>query len=346
MDASDFYAATAAGNTRVASTVAKIAKALKNGIITANVKSLSGKNAAAARALFCIALKQGATLPSSVSESDAQKINDEMQRLDGRALRSLSVVLKGSTLCAWHNSHAVLVDMEKIDGATTAKELSANLGLGDGDMITFDITAPEGEVLAPLMHNRAPSRVIGNMAFVYVAPNSTVALAKPKKSKPAANKPAANKPATNKPAAGKPAAVKPAANRKPVVERESAAEPTVEISATIRKAIDAAVKKMRSHVDEYPGKLAVTGEGLCGKKDETTDVRMLVAAIALQKNPKGFMMVLKKRCGAQAYARLEKFVAAIGQADMTGVFAGQRRTSPDIRLSILLNKGFKITLRD
>lgn len=331
MDASDFYAATAAGNTRVASTVAKIAKALKNGIITANVKSLSGKNAAAARALFCIALKQGATLPSSVSESDAQKINDEMQRLDGRALRSLSVVLKGSTLCAWHNSHAVLVDMEKIDGATTAKELSANLGLGDGDMITFDITATEGEVLAPLMHNRAPSRVIGNMAFVYVAPNSTVVLAKPKKSKPAA---------------GKPAAVKPAANRKPVVERESAAEPTVEISATIRKAIDAAVKKMRSHVDEYPGKLAVTGEGLCGKKDETTDVRMLVAAIALQKNPKGFMMVLKKRCGAQAYARLEKFVAAIGQADMTGVFAGQRRTSPDIRLSILLNKGFKITLPD
>ena len=331
MDASDFYAATAAGNTRVASTVAKIAKALKNGIITANVKSLSGKNAAAARALFCIALKQGATLPSSVSESDAQKINDEMQRLDGRALRSLSVVLKGSTLCAWHNSHAVLVDMEKIDGATTAKELSANLGLGDGDMITFDITAPEGEVLAPLMHNRAPSRVIGNMAFVYVAPNSTVVLAKPKKSKPAA---------------GKPAAVKPAANRKPVVERESAAEPTVEISATIRKAIDAAVKKMRSHVDEYPGKLAVTGEGLCGKKDETTDVRMLVAAIALQKNPKGFMMVLKKRCGAQAYARLEKFVAAIGQADMTGVFVDQRRSSPDIRLSILLNKGFKITLRD
>lgn len=346
MDASDFYAATAAGNTRVASTVAKIAKALKNGIITANVKSLSGKNAAAARALFCIALKQGATLPSSVSESDAQKINDEMQRLDGRALRSLSVVLKGSTLCAWHNSHAVLVDMEKIDGATTAKELSANLGLGDGDMITFDITAPEGEVLAPLMHNRAPSRVIGNMAFVYVAPNSTVVLAKPKKSKPAANKPAANKPATNKPAAGKPAAVKPAANRKPVVERESDAEPTVEISATIRKAIDAAVKKMRSHVDEYPGKLAVTGEGLCGKKDETTDVRMLVAAIALQKNPKGFMMVLKKRCGAQAYARLEKFVAAIGQADMTGVFVDQRRTSPDIRLSILLNKGFKITLPD
>lgn len=341
MDASDFYAATAAGNTRVASTVAKIAKALKNGIITANVKSLSGKNAAAARALFCIALKQGATLPSSVSESDAQKINDEMQRLDGRALRSLSVVLKGSTLCAWHNSHAVLVDMEKIDGATTAKELSANLGLGDGDMITFDITAPEGEVLAPLMHNRAPSRVIGNMAFVYVAPNSTVVLAKPKKSKPAANKPAANKPATNKPAAEKPAA-----NRKPVVERESDAEPTVEISATIRKAIDAAVKKMRSHVDEYPGKLAVTGEGLCGKKDETTDVRMLVAAIALQKNPKGFMMVLKKRCGAQAYARLEKFVAAIGQADMTGVFVDQRRTSPDIRLSILLNKGFKITLRD
>lgn len=341
MDASDFYAATAAGNTRVASTVAKIAKALKNGIITANVKSLSGKNAAAARALFCIALKQGATLPSSVSESDAQKISDEMQRLDGRALRSLSVVLKGSTLCAWHNSHAVLVDMEKIDGATTAKELSANLGLGDGDMITFDITAPEGEVLAPLMHNRAPSRVIGNMAFVYVAPNSTVVLAKPKKSKPAANKPAANKPA-----AGKPAAVKPAANRKPVVERESAAEPTVEISATIRKAIDAAVKKMRSHVDEYPGKLAVTGEGLCGKKDETTDVRMLVAAIALQKNPKGFMMVLKKRCGAQAYARLEKFVAAIGQADMTGVFVDQRRTSPDIRLSILLNKGFKITLTD
>lgn len=341
MDASDFYAATAAGNTRVASTVAKIAKALKNGIITANVKSLSGKNAAAARALFCIALKQGATLPSSVSESDAQKINDEMQRLDGRALRSLSVVLKGSTLCAWHNSHAVLVDMEKIDGATTAKELSANLGLGDGDMITFDITAPEGEVLAPLMHNRAPSRVIGNMAFVYVAPNSTVVLAKPKKSKPAANKPAANKPA-----AGKPAAVKPAANRKPVVERESDAEPTVEISATIRKAIDAAVKKMRSHVDEYPGKLAVTGEGLCGKKDETTDVRMLVAAIALQKNPKGFMMVLKKRCGAQAYARLEKFVAAIGQADMTGVFVDRRLTSPDIRLSILLNKGFKITLRD
>lgn len=341
MDASDFYAATAAGNTRVASTVAKIAKALKNGIITANVKSLSGKNAAAARALFCIALKQGATLPSSVSESDAQKINDEMQRLDGRALRSLSVVLKGSTLCAWHNSHAVLVDMEKIDGATTAKELSANLGLGDGDMITFDITATEGEVLAPLMHNRAPSRVIGNMAFVYVAPNSTVVLAKPKKSKPAANKPAANKPATNKPAAGKPAA-----NRKPVVERESDAEPTVEISATIRKAIDAAVKKMRSHVDEYPGKLAVTGEGLCGKKDETTDVRMLVAAIALQKNPKGFMMVLKKRCGAQAYARLEKFVAAIGQADMTGVFVDQRRTSPDIRLSILLNKGFKITLPD
>ena len=336
MDASDFYAATAAGNTRVASTVAKIAKALKNGIITANVKSLSGKNAAAARALFCIALKQGATLPSSVSESDAQKINDEMQRLDGRALRSLSVVLKGSTLCAWHNSHAVLVDMEKIDGATTAKELSANLGLGDGDMITFDITATEGEVLAPLMHNRAPSRVIGNMAFVYVAPNSTVVLAKPKKSKPAANKPAANKPAAGKPAA----------NRKPVVERESDAEPTVEISATIRKAIDAAVKKMRSHVDEYPGKLAVTGEGLCGKKDETTDVRMLVAAIALQKNPKGFMMVLKKRCGAQAYARLEKFVAAIGQADMTGVFAGQRRTSPDIRLSILLNKGFKITLPD
>lgn len=341
MDASDFYAATAAGNTRVASTVAKIAKALKNGIITANVKSLSGKNAAAARALFCIALKQGATLPSSVSESDAQKINDEMQRLDGRALRSLSVVLKGSTLCAWHNSHAVLVDMEKIDGATTAKELSANLGLGDGDMITFDITAPEGEVLAPLMHNRAPSRVIGNMAFVYVAPNSTVVLAKPKKSKPAANKPA-----TNKPAAGKPAAVKPAANRKPVVERESDAEPTVEISATIRKAIDAAVKKMRSHVDEYPGKLAVTGEGLCGKKDETTDVRMLVAAIALQKNPKGFMMVLKKRCGAQAYARLEKFVAAIGQADMTGVFVDRRLTSPDIRLSILLNKGFKITLTD
>lgn len=336
MDASDFYAATAAGNTRVASTVAKIAKALKNGIITANVKSLSGKNAAAARALFCIALKQGATLPSSVSESDAQKINDEMQRLDGRALRSLSVVLKGSTLCAWHNSHAVLVDMEKIDGATTAKELSANLGLGDGDMITFDITATEGEVLAPLMHNRAPSRVIGNMAFVYVAPNSTVVLAKPKKSKPAANKPAANKPAAGKPAA----------NRKPVVERESAAEPTVEISATIRKAIDAAVKKMRSHVDEYPGKLAVTGEGLCGKKDETTDVRMLVAAIALQKNPKGFMMVLKKRCGAQAYARLEKFVAAIGQADMTGVFVDQRRTSPDIRLSILLNKGFKITLPD
>ena len=336
MDASDFYAATAAGNTRVASTVAKIAKALKNGIITANVKSLSGKNAAAARALFCIALKQGATLPSSVSESDAQKINDEMQRLDGRALRSLSVVLKGSTLCAWHNSHAVLVDMEKIDGATTAKELSANLGLGDGDMITFDITATEGEVLAPLMHNRAPSRVIGNMAFVYVAPNSTVVLAKPKKSKPAANKPAANKPAAGKPAA----------NRKPVVERESDAEPTVEISATIRKAIDAAVKKMRSHVDEYPGKLAVTGEGLCGKKDETTDVRMLVAAIALQKNPKGFMMVLKKRCGAQAYARLEKFVAAIGQADMTGVFVDQRRTSPDIRLSILLNKGFKITLPD
>lgn len=341
MDASDFYAATAAGNTRVASTVAKIAKALKNGIITANVKSLSGKNAAAARALFCIALKQGATLPSSVSESDAQKINDEMQRLDGRALRSLSVVLKGSTLCAWHNSHAVLVDMEKIDGATTAKELSANLGLDDGDMITFDITATEGEVLAPLMHNRAPSRVIGNMAFVYVAPNSTVVLAKPKKSKPAANKPAANKPA-----AGKPAAVKPAANRKPVVERESDAEPTVEISATIRKAIDAAVKKMRSHVDEYPGKLAVTGEGLCGKKDETTDVRMLVAAIALQKNPKGFMMVLKKRCGAQAYARLEKFVAAIGQADMTGVFVDRRLTSPDIRLSILLNKGFKITLQD
>lgn len=335
MDASDFYAATAAGNTRVASTVAKIAKALKNGILTANVKSLSGKNAAAARALFCIALKQGATLPASVSESDAQKISDEMQRLDGRALRSLSVVLKGSTLCAWHNSHAVLVDMETIDGATTAKELSANLGLGDGDMITFDITAPEGEVLAPLMHNRAPSRVIGNMAFVYVAPNSTVVLAKPKKSKPAARKPAANKPAAGKPAA----------NRTPAVEKETSGS-TVEISATIRKAIDAAVKKMRSHVDEYPGKLAVIGDGLCGKKDEITDVRMLVAAIALQKNPKGFMSVLKKRCGVQAYARLEKFVAAIGQADMTGVFVDQRRTSPDIRLSILLNKGFKITLRD
>ena len=106
------------------------------------------------------------------------------------------------------------------------------------------------------------------------------------------------------------------------------------------------MKVLRSKVPEYPFLMAVKGEGLAAAKSELTDAQLLVAAIALQKNPKGFMMVLKKRCGAQAYARLEKFVAAIGQADMTGVFVDQRRTSPDIRLSILLNKGFKITLTD
>ena len=337
-EAAEFFAATAAGNTRVARTVAKLVQVMKEAVIQANVKSLSGKNATAARALFAVALKQGVTLPAGVSEEDAQKISDETKRLDGRALKSVSVILRGSSLFAWHDSYVTVVNATHVKGCKTAGDLLDKLDTqGDGAMIQFDITAPEGKILAPLMHARAPSRTIGNMAYVYVSPNSKVTLAS-SGGKPAVNKPSAKpsvkdvKPAVN--------TGKPAANIKP----STISEPTsVDVSDAIKKAVLDSVKRLRSMADDYPDKFAVTGETLCAKKDDNTDVKLLLAAVALQTNAAGFLMVLKKRCGVQRYSRLEKFIAALSAAKVTGMRTYQRRTTPDINFIVIVDKGFKVT---
>lgn len=327
----EFFSATAAGNTRVATTVKKLVDVFKPkkgkepiSVIRASVASLKGEKAAYARALFVVAVAQGATLPASVSEEDAQKIADERKRIDGRSVKSLSVVIRGTQLYAWHNSYVPVVSEDTLRGCKTVADLLAKLGRTGATVIQYDITGPEAEILAPLAHAKSFSRMIGNMNFVAIPENSRLTLGKP--GKPAAS----SKPASK------------LGNQAPVIEDDEDDDVTP-VPATIVKAIQDAVKVLRSKVPEYPFLMAVKGEGLAAAKSELTDAQLLVAAIALQKNPRGFMMVLEKRMGKMRFARLQKFIDAIAQAKLTGISNGQRRTAPDIRLSIELSKGFKIT---
>ena len=195
----EFFSATAAGNTRVATTVKKLVDVFKpkNGkepisVIRASVASLKGEKAAYARALFVVAVAQGATLPASVSEEDAQKIADERKRIDGRSVKSLSVVIRGTQLYAWHNSYAPVVSEDTLRGCKTVADLLAKLGRTGATVIQYDITGPEAEILAPLAHAKSFSRMIGNMNFVAIPENSRLTLGK--KGKPAASsKPASTK---------------------------------------------------------------------------------------------------------------------------------------------------------
>lgn len=327
----EFFSATAAGNTRVATTVKKLVDVFKPkkgkepiSVIRASVASLKGEKAAYARALFVVAVAQGATLPASVSEEDAQKIADERKRIDGRSVKSLSVVIRGTQLYAWHNSYVPVVSEDTLRGCKTVADLLAKLGRTGATVIQYDITGPEAEILAPLAHAKSFSRMIGNMNFVAIPENSRLTLGKP--GKPAAS----SKPASK------------LGNQAPAIEDDEDDDVTP-VPATIVKAIQDAVKVLRSKVPEYPFLMAVKGEGLAAAKSELTDAQLLVAAIALQKNPRGFMMVLEKRIGKMRFARLQKFIDAIAQAKLTGISNGQRRTAPDIRLSVELSKGFKIT---
>jgi len=333
----EFFSATAAGNTRVATTVKKLVDVFKpkNGkepisVIRASVASLKGEKAAYARALFVVAVAQGATLPASVSEVDAQKIADERKRIDGRSVKSLSVVIRGTQLYAWHNSYAPVVSEDTLRGCKTVADLLAKLGRTGATVIQYDITGPEAEILAPLAHAKSFSRMIGNMNFVAIPENSRLTLGK--KSKPAAS----SKPASTKKPASR------LGNQAPAIEDDED-DDVKPVPATIVKAIQDAVKVLRSKVPEYPFLMAVKGEGLAAAKSELTDAQLLIAAIVLQKNPRGFMMVLEKRIGKMRFARLQKFIDAIAQAKLTGISNGQRRTAPDIRLSVELSKGFKIT---
>jgi hypothetical protein len=131
----EFFSATAAGNTRVATTVKKLVDVFKPkkgkepiSVIRASVASLKGEKAAYARALFVVAVAQGATLPASVSEEDAQKIADERKRIDGRSVKSLSVVIRGTQLYAWHNSYVPVVSEDTLRGCKTVADLLAKLG--------------------------------------------------------------------------------------------------------------------------------------------------------------------------------------------------------------------------
>ena len=333
----EFFSATAAGNTRVATTVKKLVDVFKpkNGkepisVIRASVASLKGEKAAYARALFVVAVAQGATLPASVSEVDAQKIADERKRIDGRSVKSLSVVIRGTQLYAWHNSYVPVVSEDTLRGCKTVADLLAKLGRTGATVIQYDITGPEAEILAPLAHAKSFSRMIGNMNFVAIPENSRLTLGK--KSKPAAS----SKPASTKKPASR------LGNQAPAIEDDED-DDVKPVPATIVKAIQDAVKVLRSKVPEYPFLMAVKGEGLAAAKSELTDAQLLIAAIVLQKNPRGFMMVLEKRMGKMRFARLQKFIDAIAQAKLTGISNGQRRTAPDIRLSVELSKGFKIT---
>ena len=327
----EFFSATAAGNTRVATTVKKLVDVFKpkNGkepisVIRASVASLKGEKAAYARALFVVAVAQGATLPASVSEEDAQKIADERKRIDGRSVKSLSVVIRGTQLYAWHNSYVPVVSEDTLRGCKTVADLLAKLGRTGATVIQYDITGPEAEILAPLAHAKSFSRMIGNMNFVAIPENSRLTLGK--KGKPASS----SKPASK------------LGNQAPAIEDDED-DDVKPVPATIVKAIQDAVKVLRSKVPEYPFLMAVKGEGLAAAKSELTDAQLLIAAIVLQKNPRGFMMVLEKRIGKMRFARLQKFIDAIAQAKLTGISNGQRRTAPDIRLSVELSKGFKIT---
>ena len=333
----EFFSATAAGNTRVATTVKKLVDVFKpkNGkepisVIRASVASLKGEKAAYARALFVVAVAQGATLPASVSEEDAQKIADERKRIDGRSVKSLSVVIRGTQLYAWHNSYVPVVSEDTLRGCKTVADLLAKLGRTGATVIQYDITGPEAEILAPLAHAKSFSRMIGNMNFVAIPENSRLTLGK--KGKPAAS----SKPASTKKPASK------LGNQAPAIEDDEDDDVKTVPAATV-KAIQDAVKVLRSKVPEYPFLMAVKGEGLAAAKSELTDAQLLIAAIVLQKNPRGFMMVLEKRIGKMRFARLQKFIDAIAQAKLTGISNGQRRTAPDIRLSVELSKGFKIT---
>ena len=203
------------------------------------------------------------------------------------------------------------------------------LGRTGATVIQYDITGPEAEILAPLAHAKSFSRMIGNMNFVAIPENSRLILGKP--SKPAASKPAAS----SKPASK-------LGNQAPAIEDDED-DDVKPVPATTVKALQDAVKVLRSKVPEYPFLMAVKGEGLAAAKSELTDAQLLIAAIVLQKNPRGFMMVLEKRLGKMRFARLQKFIDAIAQAKLTGISNGQRRTAPDIRLSVELSKGFKIT---
>ena len=327
----EFFSATAAGNTRVATTVKKLVDVFKPkkgkepiSVIRASVASLKGEKAAYARALFVVAVAQGATLPASVSEEDAQKIADERKRIDGRSVKSLSVVIRGTQLYAWHNSYVPVVSEDTLRGCKTVADLLAKLGRTGATVIQYDITGPEAEILAPLAHAKSFSRMIGNMNFVAIPENSRLTLGKP------------GKPASPKKPASK------LGNQAPAIEDDEDDDVKPVPAATV-KAIQDAVKVLRSKVPEYPFLMAVKGEGLAAAKSELTDAQLLVAAIALQKNPRGFMMVLEKRIGKMRFARLQKFIDAIAQAKLTGISNGQRRTAPDIRLSVELSKGFKIT---
>ena len=333
----EFFSATAAGNTRVATTVKKLVDVFKPkkgkepiSVIRASVASLKGEKAAYARALFVVAVAQGATLPASVSEEDAQKIADERKRIDGRSVKSLSVVIRGTQLYAWHNSYVPVVSEDTLRGCKTVADLLTKLGRTGATVIQYDITGPEAEILAPLAHAKSFSRMIGNMNFVAIPENSRLTLGKP--GKPAAS----SKPASPKKPASK------LGNQAPAIEDDEDDDVKPVPAATV-KAIQDAVKVLRSKVPEYPFLMAVKGEGLAAAKSELTDAQLLVAAIALQKNPRGFMMVLEKRIGKMRFARLQKFIDAIAQAKLTGISNGQRRTAPDIRLSVELSKGFKIT---
>lgn len=333
----EFFSATAAGNTRVATTVKKLVDVFKpkNGkepisVIRASVASLKGEKAAYARALFVVAVAQGATLPASVSEEDAQKIADERKRIDGRSVKSLSVVIRGTQLYAWHNSYVPVVSEDTLRGCKTVADLLTKLGRTGATVIQYDITGPEAEILAPLAHAKSFSRMIGNMNFVAIPENSQLTLGK--KGKPAAS----SKPASTKKPASK------LGNQAPAIEDDEDDDVKPVPAATV-KAIQDAVKVLRSKVPEYPFLMAVKGEGLAAAKSELTDAQLLIAAIVLQKNPRGFMMVLEKRMGKMRFARLQKFIDAIAQAKLTGISNGQRRTAPDIRLSVELSKGFKIT---
>lgn len=333
----EFFSATAAGNTRVATTVKKLVDVFKPkkgkepiSVIRASVASLKGEKAAYARALFVVAVAQGATLPASVSEEDAQKIADERKRIDGRSVKSLSVVIRGTQLYAWHNSYVPVVSEDTLRGCKTVADLLAKLGRTGATVIQYDITGPEAEILAPLAHAKSFSRMIGNMNFVAIPDNSRLTLGKP--GKPAAS----SKPASTKKPASK------LGNQAPAIEDDEDDDVKPVPAATV-KAIQDAVKVLRSKVPEYPFLMAVKGEGLAAAKSELTDAQLLIAAIVLQKNPKGFMMVLEKRIGKMRFARLQKFIDAIAQAKLTGISNGQRRTAPDIRLSVELSKGFKIT---
>ena len=327
----EFFSATAAGNTRVATTVKKLVDVFKPkkgkepiSVIRASVASLKGEKAAYARALFVVAVAQGATLPASVSEEDAQKIADERKRIDGRSVKSLSVVIRGTQLYAWHNSYVPVVSEDTLRGCKTVADLLTKLGRTGATVIQYDITGPEAEILAPLAHAKSFSRMIGNMNFVAIPENSRLTLGKP--GKPAAS----SKPASK------------LGNRAPAIEDDED-DDVKPVPATTVKAIQDAVKVLRSKVPEYPFLMAVKGEGLAAAKSELTDAQLLIAAIVLQKNPRGFMMVLEKRLGKMRFARLQKFIDAIAQAKLTGISNGQRRTAPDIRLSVELSKGFKIT---